>query len=524
METQTTPSWLKNRGYLHITPQIDVSNRQNEILAKLKNADYVASYSFFPLIHTSIKERRFKPHPVESYRCHSYQKKDGKFKKQEKIRPLHYSTHRDALVFGYYAEIIQSFYEKYLSTKQNLSECILAYRKIPIKIGDAKNKGTIHFARELFDEIKERSKNEECVVLTYDIENFFSNLDHRKLKKAWIDILGETTLPKDHYNVFKATTRFSYILLNDLRIKKNRYNNGFNEKKLAEIRNRLGINSFFESAKEFREYLLSGKLKIYRFPFRNKKKEIVGIPQGLPISAVLANIYLLEFDKVICERVVDELGATYRRYSDDIIFICNAQNSDKIDSIVKKAIEDRNLSISKDKSEKFLFIKKSFGNKSPRLTSVKILENICKMEVPVTYLGFSFYGHKTLIKSSNLAKFYRKMIFSIKRKAKLASKLSDSNNSKKPILFKQQLFRLYVNSNLNNKKTRSRVTFLIKNRLGEFRIVSKLKKTTKGNYFNYIDRASLIMDDKSITTQLRNHRKIFNQAIQRHSRTVKADF
>ena len=44
------------------------------------------------------------------------------------------------------------------------------------------------------------------------------------------------------------------------------------------------------------------------------------IPQGSSISAVLANIYMIEADKKINEYVVS-LGGMYRRYSDDFIVV-----------------------------------------------------------------------------------------------------------------------------------------------------------------------------------------------------------
>jgi len=46
-----------------------------------------------------------------------------------------------------------------------------------------------------------------------------------------------------------------------------------------------------------------------------------GIPQGSPISDLLANVYLLEFDKSVRARV-DALLGSYFRYSDDILIVC----------------------------------------------------------------------------------------------------------------------------------------------------------------------------------------------------------
>ena len=63
MQVKQMPDWLKNRGYLHITRQIDVRNNTQNLLSKICNPSYIAKYAFFPLIHASIDERRYKPNP-----------------------------------------------------------------------------------------------------------------------------------------------------------------------------------------------------------------------------------------------------------------------------------------------------------------------------------------------------------------------------------------------------------------------------------------------------------------------------
>lgn len=58
--------------------------------------------------------------------------------------------------------------------------------------------------------------------------------------------------------------------------------------------------------------------------FLKNKKDIkknmsgVGIPQSAPISAILSNIYMIEFDKYIKRHVANKQGI-YMRYSDDFI-------------------------------------------------------------------------------------------------------------------------------------------------------------------------------------------------------------
>ena len=51
-----------------------------------------------------------------------------------------------------------------------------------------------------------------------------------------------------------------------------------------------------------------------------KNKLPHGIPQGAPISDLIANFYLLEFDKVMANYAQAQ-GGRYMRYSDDILLI-----------------------------------------------------------------------------------------------------------------------------------------------------------------------------------------------------------
>lgn len=520
MKTKDSPSWLKNRGYLHITRQIDVYDSSQKILSKVRSKNYVAKYAFFPLIHASIDERRYKINPINNKHCHSYKDENGVSKKYIKQRPLHYATHMDSLIFGYYAETLQNEYEKELAQNKELSDCILAYRRI--KISDAKEskcKSTIHFAHEVFSEIQNRSHNDDCIVLTFDIKSFFSSLNHQKLKEAWAKLIKEDKLPEDHFNVFKAATRFSYILLDDLRVgqKRGGRKTGFDEKKLAQIRNKHGFNAFFESPEDFRNKIKNRELRLHRFPFRKGKDDKpTGIPQGLPISAILANLYLLEFDKKVFQKVSKELGGYYRRYSDDMVVICYKHNAEYLKEFIETAIQESLVEISKDKTEVFLFKEMALGKQTPRLTAIKMTENTCIIEAPFTYLGFEFYGSQTLIKSANLAKFYRRMISTVKRKSKLASKIAE-REGKKPVVFKKRLHKLYINANLNKTKIILRRKAFVQNNVGDFRIESTKKdKDFRSNYLSYIERASTIMEEPAIKKQISKHRTLFNQALYNH--------
>lgn len=512
-------SWLKSKGYIHITPQINIQARKNEIIKKVKDEKYVARYAFFPLIHSIIKERKYKKTDNKGKpRAHSYINAEGKHIRTAKNRPLHYATHMDAIIFGYYAHLLQNLYEDEIKKYKGLSDSIIAYRKIPITIGEEKNKSTIHFANEVFEEIRSKTKKDhECVVFAFDIKSFFPSLDHQLLKKAWAELLDVEKLPPHHYNVFKASTRFSYILKDDLRKYKSgkRKRVGFDEKELARIRNKFGVNAFFESSQAFRNKIKLGELKIHKYPFRSKETgKPIGIPQGLPISAVLANLYLLDFDLKVLNELVSSVGCFYRRYSDDIVIVCKPNQAHFVKEFITKSMEESKVPISTDKTEQFLY---KTSNNSNGLDCLKLSKEEQWLPSSFIYLGFEFDGKKTLIKSANLAKFYRRMIYAVKRKAKRAIKIANQTPNSTPVIYRNQLYKLYSLLDLKKVNTHTRWKKLVKTEKGEFRLqTGKKTKPLKSNYFSYAKRASLIINEPAIEKQIRNHKKIFNQAITKH--------
>lgn len=513
MKPKRKSTWLKNRGYLHLTKQINVSKERGEILSKVKNRDYVAKHAFFPLIHTKIKVRRYKQADKAKKRSHSHRGKS-----HAKFRPLHYATHIDSMIFGYYGEQLQIAYLKELEKTVHLSECVTAYRRIEDPAKKDTYKSTIHFAHEVFEEIKLRSEA-GCWVLKFDIEKFFSSMDHRLLKQAWAKLIDNLTLPKDHYNVFKAATKFSYILRDDLRIRPscNGRKSGFDERNLAEIR-KENTSAFFKNAKSLRKAINAGMFRIYKNEFRNSQDEMIGIPQGLPISATLANLYLLEFDKAVLKEVIDRQGGYYRRYSDDIIVICKEENKDAIIDFIDRTLRINNkVEISKEKTEQyyFAFVAQAGGTN-------KIIGHLLKgenllPEHPLTYLGFEFYGHKTLIKSANLSKFYRRMIIAVKSRSRRSVLAANKTPGASMVLFRRRLYRLYTNINLDKKITKSTYKYLIPNRFGFYVYQTKENEDEfRSNYFTYGKRAAEIMKEPKIVNQVRRHRTIFNQAMKKH--------
>lgn len=488
-----------------------------EINSLIKNKEFISSYAFFPLIHAIIKERRYKqdPNKEKGIKCHSYNNGNTK-KSTSKNRPLHYATHMDAAIFSYYSEIILNKYEEYLSNRPLLSQAITAYRRIP-KIDSIKNKSTINFAHDAFTEIQNRALKKDCIVLKFDIKSFFNEINHDFLKKQWAEILGHKFLPTDHYNVYKGVTRFSYIMKDDFR-KGNCVNgrrSGFDEKKLAKLRKNK-VHSFFESPKEFRQAIKNQEIRIHKFPFR-KDGIPCGFPQGLPISSTLANLYLLKFDEAIIENVVLKFNGYYRRYSDDIVVLTTKDHIEEVEKFVINEILKYKVEISTEKTERFIF-RKEISKSEERVESIRMnKDDSMDYGIPLTYLGFEFYGHKTLVKSANLGKFYRRMISSVKTKTKRAHQSMKIDPAKNFTVYRNQLFRLYARYPLSAGSLKTKNKFWEQNNVGNYYFKSK-KVDSKycSNYLTYINRASEEMNEPALLIQIKQHKKILHSALYKH--------
>lgn len=396
-------SWLKPRGYIHFTKKFK-RNDHNDIAflhSYVSNPASIASHSFFPLIHRPIVTRRYKRVPsineIPTQRKHSYiDSVTGKQTSNAKLRHIFYSTHIDAYIYSYYCqEILSPLYETKVSRTPGLSDCISAYRKIPVNSNLKRNKSNIHFADDVFKFIKSYG---DCIAMTFDVSAFFDSLNQAYLKKQWSILLGAFSLPKDHYNIYKSLTRASFVeyyaVLKQYDIK--------NQNKL---RGKKHI-SFCNDANEFRHRVRKRGL-IKKHPHKNKVTgEYIGIPQGTPISAFLSNLYLFEFDSIMFNQVQLTKKGMYRRYSDDIIIVCKRQDADFLKHLVLTTIENEfSLSINSDKVST-----SSFHESHTGLTC----------DVPLIYLGFEFDGERALIKSASIAKFYRQMKKAVKAQGRKA--------------------------------------------------------------------------------------------------------
>ncbi|WP_452220449.1 reverse transcriptase domain-containing protein [Lacinutrix salivirga] len=488
--------WFKDRGYPHFTNKTPMSIRKN-IERYVTSQKKVAQHSFSPLIFKEIKQRRYKLSDFNGELKRSHKKfKKGKVVSNTKIREILYATHIDAHIYSYYTQqIITPKYEAYLKQKVLLSDLVTAYRQIETS-DKLKFKNNVHFAKDVFDEIKKR---ENCVALVIDIENFFPSLNHKRLKLAWAKILGYKTLPKDHFNLFKAITRFSYVKLKDLKTK----NGHFDEKELAKLK-KEGKHTLFNSIKD----LIDSDIIIHKNQKQNKQKELIGIPQGLPISALLANIYMLTFDESVLKELTLKHNVFYRRYSDDIVMICNEKQIEFVSQFVKNEMKKNKLKVSLEKTEKTLF---KINNS--RLQSYKIRKDgSLKENIPLNYLGFEFYGYQTLIKSKNLAKFYREMKKTIKRKHKRTETIKEKYLLDEAPIFKRKIYRLFSFKGEKSRLLPAKRTSYINGKAE----TEYFERKFRGNYLRYAYRAADDLEAPEIKRQLRKHWRILQKTMKKY--------
>ena len=108
--------WFKDRGYLHLTNKINVSERF-KIQSYISLPENVSKHRFSPLILRSTKSRRFKFSKELGKRTHKSIDDKGNLSSNVKVRNIMYATHIDSHVYSYYSkEVIQPLYEKDLQS------------------------------------------------------------------------------------------------------------------------------------------------------------------------------------------------------------------------------------------------------------------------------------------------------------------------------------------------------------------------------------------------------------------------
>lgn len=333
-------NWFKLKKYPHIGLPITIED-YNWVKEYIMDKEKIRIHSFLPLIHKCISQRKFRPDKLRTDKT----KTKKRFRiKDKKDRNIYFASHIDSLIFSYFNSLLTEAYENHIK-KEIFNKSIVAYRKIPMFAGAESNKCNVDFAKSTFEFIN-KNNDKKLTVIVADVTSFFDNLDHKILKRQWTKILNTSTLPFEHYNVFKALTKIKYVegeqlfkSYNNTMLVKRGVPNSNNE--FGYIRKEILKSNYFKEKKAIayceKTDFLKNNLKTII-----SKNNLKGIPQGSPISATLANVYMLDFDKIIFDKV-DSIGGYYQRYSDDLIVICEQQCEDEIIKTIRESIADKNI-------------------------------------------------------------------------------------------------------------------------------------------------------------------------------------
>lgn len=512
MKVKEKKDWFKIKRYPHIGLPLDSRDRFRWIQPYVTNPEKIAVHSFLPFIHKTSKVKRFRKVYSSSDGL-----VDGKYKSgtkllrksSEKKRELFYASHLDALIYSYYAMLLSDLYEDKIE-ENNLSEVVNAYRSVPVNPSkkDGPNKCNIDFANDVFKHILDY-KADEFTVIAFDISSFFDNLDHKLLREVWADIIGEPKLPKDHFNVYKNITRFSHVDIVDIfEVFKNRiYTRKTNklgepleikQKKIDKIKYLRNQNAI-AFCKEHEFFELKGKL------LQPSKTRIVngqevyrnfGIPQGSPISSVLANMYLLYFDTLI-HNFISEKGGIYRRYSDDMVVVCPISCKYELTQLVYQEIKNYKLEIQETKTQIF-----HFKRKDQKMVCGQEFEGAINWNKNFIYLGFEFDGQHVLLKSASISGYYRKMKRSVRRAKHYSHRWYAPNRG---VIFKRRLLNKF--SYKGAKRTRK---FIWNEKENKF---IKTDSYNWGNFLSYAYKASNVMVNNKIKQQTKRHWNILNKLL-----------
>ena len=284
-------------------------------------------------------------------------------------------------------------------------------------------------------------------------------------------VIGVKRLPDDYFAVFKNITHYSFWDWKDL------------VKATGESINARGLRKILNDKEKIltKEQFLQNK----KYIIKNKTNK--GVPQGSPISAVLSNIYMIEFDLHV-KQYVTAHGGVYMRYSDDFIIVLPYNNINQIAEYKRcffsyiSSLQDL-LVLQEDKTDCYLF----HDNAIYDLTTGNLSS--------INYLGFLFNGTVTKIRPRAISKYYYRM----RRKARTIGCCNWMTPKGRHISAKN-LYSIYA---MPNKKINERNSY------------KNIKYKGNQTFITYARRARRILGltDSEVDSLIKNYKRKIAKAI-----------
>lgn len=437
--------FIGDHRYRHFDGRIshhELDTNQACVTECLKYPDTLTKHSFLPFIRRDQKVRRY-----------SRNLNTGKTDIKQKLRPIMYASHKDACIYAFYSYLLKQLYERNIANTP-LNESVLAYRRIERVEGTGRGKSNIDFAKEISSLVREKPK---CAVLCLDVSQFFDSMDHKLIKSKWSELIGIDQLPSGHYAVYKNITKYRYAFYNDILI---RLDFGyFKRGKFIYNHDRFKIGPFCSSL-DYRTKIDSKSKSLI-----HKNKSGKGIPQGSPISDIIANMYMAKFDHAVLDYISKLSFGHYRRYSDDILIVCPIDKANAIYNFVQKQITYEELEIKPSKSEIVTIDNNQKEVHDITYSITGLAEHINSDRRAFQYLGFEIDADDMNIRSGTIANHYRRALKRAKAELENKDKKTTEGSGK----------------NKRTKSNRSRWQYFIntENRTGSTRIVKQHKKAVK---------------------------------------------
>lgn len=421
----------KNKGIFKykIYAHFDSRKSAESVKEYIYNEKKIEEHSFLPFILDIYTMEKFNK---ENYLINSKIENEEMKKDvtKEKKRNIMFSSHIDRYIFQLYNYKLNELYNNYARTN-GINKCSVAYRN------NFNGKSNINFAHDVFKFIL-NTKN--CYILVGDFKDFFDGLDHKYLKKMLCKVCGKNNLDDDYYAVFKNITKYSYFDLQDIcKIKNIKKQDIYNH--AEKVNSNTGKKEFVF---ELDQVMTIEEINKYKSKYLHHNNKY-GIPQGSAISSVLANIYMIDVDKLINNLVTSNNGI-YRRYSDDFIVVIPNISSEKFEILLKKIKEilskNGNPTLTDEKTRVYYYEGEKLEN-----INENFLTNIKNTKNELEYLGFCFTGNKIKIRDKTMSKFYYRMYKKIKTIALAHGKTKTGKN-----ISGKNLYKLYSEFGKNDEK------------------------------------------------------------------------